>query len=643
MWLTQPVRPIPGIDAPVDDRQRRARALRAASFECGDAGVAEEAPQETLPVGMLGFLSGPLDELLLVLGLTVGAVWVVERRSRALLLAACRGLDEGVWAALHARRMGEGLVGGVAAIGAPLVLAGSDMDDPLPDVRLLTSSGLTALAAVPLVSRRQVRGVLLVGRRRRALAPAIETALAAAGSQLAVAIESAWLYQDHNAALSGIEQIQRSLSAERVALQRTLDAHERLTELLLAGGGLEAIAAALGAMVDNPVMVTDRYLNVIAWRAPEDEVDAHFAASTVHGKMTAVGGLEHATDLAAGGRRRVSVVRPSPEDGLLWPRVVSPVFAAGQVLGHVWVVERARRLVEIDFVVLEQTARAVALGMLRQRAVLEAETRLRGDFVEALLVGQRDPRALARDAAIIGFDLRAPHVVLVAAPDPREGAVDADEVPMQAMQELFEIVRSTSLAAWPDTLVACRPEGIVVLAGAVGAPGSDGRRLAERVQAAAAQHFPQFPVSVGLGGTCRGAADYPRACERAVKALRIVRSLGRRASVVDIDELDVYEALFDSASKDRLWAFVDRTLGPLREYDNAHASDIVRTLEVYLESGGSLAEAAKALVVHANTVEYRLRRASELCGRDLRDPEERFRLQLALRIARLTPEQPGSA
>lgn len=635
MTLTQSVRPIPGIDAPVDDWHRRTR-LRAASLECGVAGMAEEGPQEALPVGMLGFLSGALDELLQVLGLSVGAIWVVERRSRALLLAAGRGLGEATWATLYARRMGEGLVGGVAATGAPLVIAASSAEDPRPDARVLADSGLAAVAAVPLVSRRQVRGVLLVGRRRQALEPGIETALAAAGSQFAVAIESAWLYQDHSAAVNSIEQLQRSLSAERVALQRTLDAHERLTELLLAGGGLDQIAAALATMVDNPVLITDRYLSVIAWQCHEDRVDAHFAESVARRTMSTVGGIENAIGTAIGGRRRVSVVKPSPEDGLLWPRVVSPVFAAGQVLGHVWVVERARRLVEIDFVVLEQTARAVALGMLRERAVLEAETRLRGDFVGALLQGQRDPLALARDAALIGFDLRAPHVVLVVAPDPRDGTVGGGEIPMQAMHELFEIVRTMTQAALPDTLVAYRPEGIIVLAGTTKAPGLDARGLAERVHAAVAQHFPHSPVSVGLGGTCRGAADYPGACERAVKALRIVRSLGRRASVVDIDELDVYEALFDSASKDRLWQFVDQTLGRLRDYDRAHASDLVRTLEVYLDNGGSLAESAKVLVVHANTVEYRVRRASELSGRDLRDPEERFRLQLALRIARLT-------
>jgi hypothetical protein len=55
--------------------------------------------------------------------------------------------------------------------------------------------------------------------------------------RLAVAVENGWLYQERSDAVSGIERIRRSRSAERVALQRRLEAHERLTGVLLSGGG----------------------------------------------------------------------------------------------------------------------------------------------------------------------------------------------------------------------------------------------------------------------------------------------------------------------------------------------------------------------------------------------------------------------
>ena len=58
--------------------------------------------------------------------------------------------------------------------------------------------------------------------------------------------------------------------------------------------------------------------------------------------------------------------------------------------------------------------------------------------------------------------------------------------------------------------------------------------------------------------------------------------------------------------------------------DNDEAADrIAVTLGVYLEENRSPAKAAKRLMVHPNTVSYRIRQAEELLGRpidaDLRD------------------------
>ena len=56
------------------------------------------------------------------------------------------------------------------------------------------------------------------------------------------------------------------------------------------------------------------------------------------------------------------------------------------------------------------------------------------------------------------------------------------------------------------------------------------------------------------------------------------------------------------------------------------------SLGAYLSSGAELKAVAKELYLHRNSVRYKLRRISEITGLDLRDPEARFQLQLALRI-----------
>ena len=57
------------------------------------------------------------------------------------------------------------------------------------------------------------------------------------------------------------------------------------------------------------------------------------------------------------------------------------------------------------------------------------------------------------------------------------------------------------------------------------------------------------------------------------------------------------------------------------------------TLLAYLRLQGSVAAMAESLHVHPQTVRYRLVKLRELLGEDLDDPEARFELEAALRVA----------
>ncbi|MPY78192.1 MAG: PucR family transcriptional regulator, partial [Actinophytocola sp.] len=55
----------------------------------------------------------------------------------------------------------------------------------------------------------------------------------------------------------------------------------------------------------------------------------------------------------------------------------------------------------------------------------------------------------------------------------------------------------------------------------------------------------------------------------------------------------------------------------------------------YLEAGGVLEACARALFVHPNTVRYRLKRATELTGRNPMDPRDAFVLRIGSVVGRL--------
>ncbi|MEU0127877.1 helix-turn-helix domain-containing protein [Streptomyces sp. NPDC006289] len=81
-------------------------------------------------------------------------------------------------------------------------------------------------------------------------------------------------------------------------------------------------------------------------------------------------------------------------------------------------------------------------------------------------------------------------------------------------------------------------------------------------------------------------------------------------------------------------------LGPLLALDPADRALLVRTMEAWLECGGSAGRAAGRLYCHRNTVLNRLRRLERLTSRSLSRPRELIEMTLALDAFRLTVPQP---
>jgi DNA-binding PucR family transcriptional regulator len=83
-------------------------------------------------------------------------------------------------------------------------------------------------------------------------------------------------------------------------------------------------------------------------------------------------------------------------------------------------------------------------------------------------------------------------------------------------------------------------------------------------------------------------------------------------------------------SADLLRAWVLSTLAGLAADDDHHAR-LRDTLLVFLQSGGSYKTTAERLMLHKNTVQYRVRKAEESLGRPV--GENRHDVELALRAS----------
>jgi DNA-binding PucR family transcriptional regulator len=82
-------------------------------------------------------------------------------------------------------------------------------------------------------------------------------------------------------------------------------------------------------------------------------------------------------------------------------------------------------------------------------------------------------------------------------------------------------------------------------------------------------------------------------------------------------------------------------LAPLQRLRPAQQDRLAETLLIWLQHGCNANEVALQVHVHPQTVRYRLRQADDLFGDQLRDPDRRFELEIALRARQMLQRRPA--
>ena len=147
--------------------------------------------------------------------------------------------------------------------------------------------------------------------------------------------------------------------------------------------------------------------------------------------------------------------------------------------------------------------------------------------------------------------------------------------------------------------------------------------------------FPDMNASGGqrirfaFGEPATGVAGFRRTHQQALSAQAVALSAGPAAPAVTTFA-EVAPLALMSGSLELLRAWVTETLGPLAD-DDDHNARLRDTLRVFLQENGSYKATAERLVLHKNTVQYRVRKAEE----SLRHPivQDRLRTELALLAA----------
>jgi sugar diacid utilization regulator len=388
---------------------------------------------------------------------------------------------------------------------------------------------------------------------------------------------------------------QRSESAANLTF---LDAVADVSEAVESGAGLPEVARAVSRALDASVAVVDASANVlaVACASPADERAVLSSGETLELRVA---------DTAAG-QLRYRARGEEPPPALL--RLLGTLIA-------------------------QEVERSKAPG----RASQAAAAAFLGDVLERRTTDRENIVARGHE---LGADLAGGGSVIVLRALPLQPAEGDWRARVLAVAERgVRSVERNYLAATVE--LTSRPNGqgggqeaelVIVI------PGVDGELAARAVQAASREleaSMSGFAIAVARSRPAGDPADLHRAAAEAVLAANVAVAQG--VHELAFEETGAYRLLLPAMVEDpeELRRFHDETVAPLVAYDEQYETELVHTLESFLDADGNVAQTAERLYTHRHTVRYRLERVKELTGLDVSSTDGRERLGLGLKAMRV--------
>ncbi|WP_347110928.1 GAF domain-containing protein [Paenarthrobacter sp. S56] len=506
--------------------------------------------------------------------------------------------------------LGEGVLGAVATGEAP-----AQSPDYLNDKTkshlessdaAVAAEGVKAIMGVPLRVEGKVIGALLVADRHAHSFSSEDVALMESiGTHAAVALENARHFTEMADALARLDQAQRENLAHVSALEELASLDRRLMETLASTDSLPGLLRLLAEYMDSEVFVVTPTGQAMAGPVPGSDFGSPSALSAA----------------GTSAERTLPVAfTTSGRDYTVMSAVAGDQHLASLVVAGHLTPERTA--------VLERSALMLSAALLFERTYQEAQYRLQLELIDELL----NPRpgnieAVKRRAGRFGLAENLQLVVRVVgvSDDQRQRALAVLRRHTEGRPGITAQHESHLCIIEPP-----EPPGTQASERAVG-----GRAIVDALKR------QRIEASVGSSEAVTGFPRLSAAHAEAHAVLGALQALERHGEAADKAALGTAGMLLGAMDSPFATQLLAAQLGPLLDYDSKRGTQLVHTAWTFLENDSSLAAAANALHIHANTMRQRLSRIDNILGETWRRGGRSLDVHVALRLWRLQSEGVG--
>jgi GAF domain-containing protein len=552
--------------------------------------------------------------------------------------------------------LGEGIIGWVGMTLKSVILKDEAMDDPrfryFPD---LEEEKFQSTMTVPIIGKdRHLIGVIAM----QAPAPYEftehhQTFVSNTAALVASAIENAQLYENTQRKLS----ILTSLSI----LSQTISSGLYLDDMLRSLATLTVQIMEVDLCV---VMLLDQVRGRLAVRASSPSLNdkaLNFQPidvdRNVWEKYREISEAQLYKDQLRsphGDGNASMIERLNPLKDTQYRSLLSaPLIAGNEHFGLInCYSNKPRRYTTEDHTLLSTIANQAAMAIKNSHLVdMLAQKNLVKGFMDDLMFGTYDSEdSLRQRANFLGCDLLKPHLVakieISALDEPQdentegqattnEGEYPTEDERLAMHKRISGNVRRRIQDSYPGSMIYEHENMMTCVICLSKDP--TGTRLKSWLRDTTRQMRSEQNVrlSIGIGNSCQGIADFRRGFAEASEALQMGGSLNRDGGVTHFNDLGVYRYLYKIARMDDLRDMYQEQVARIANYDRRKGTDLLDTLEIYLECAGNLTKTSSKLFVHRNTLIQRLERLQSLCDIDMQERSNWLTLQVAIKVYKL--------
>ncbi|WP_413378861.1 PucR family transcriptional regulator [Alkalihalobacillus sp. 1P02AB] len=411
-------------------------------------------------------------------------------------------------------------------------------------------------------------------------------------------------------------------------LHYALTIHREFTDIILSGGGFNAIVERLSQLLEVPVVLLNDRLDIMTASTTADKESFFDVYWYVHELIHDKEYLNY----------QQLTLPHDKEEHVYENFILYPIIASSQQKGYLIILGGSPSQSSPFILAVEQSANVISFEFMKLYAIEQQERRIKHEFFTDLVDGAITTKEeLLNRGKAFGLERFHQYVCITCKMD-SDSTMQTTAFPLKEEKKLrlkrertYELLETLLLNHYSECVLFTKGDLFTFIVGFDFYSETIEAQLIDTLNNIQSdlQQMLDITLSFGISNNNENLLEIPGTFQEAVEALRSGFRENQQSFIKMYRTKELTEIL-KTIPIQKLKDYYLTSLKELADPDDKEKEDLVLTLMTFLSNHCQISDTAKSMFVHRNTVIYRIKKCEEILGTNLKNPDETLKLRLAL-------------